>query len=221
MLIVSLFFFGKNLMNLVVEMTNTMIIKDLRRINMKKLIIVFILFIFTACNNTSQINYEQQSNMVNKDNIQSQNIVLGTYATKLTDKTENRLHNINLGVSILDGTRVEAGETFSFNDTIGERTADTGFKEAIIFDGHGNKTQGYGGGLCQISSTLYNAVLGASLPVEERHEHSHTVPYVNAGDDATVSYYANEDFKFTNTLDVPITIYASAEDDKVTITLKK
>ena len=188
---------------------------------MKKLIVLFIIILFTACNDTSQINYEHQSNMVKNNNLQSENNILGTYATKLTDKTENRLHNINLGVSKLNGTKVEPGAIFSFNDVIGERSEKTGFKEAIIFDGHGNKTEGYGGGLCQISSTLYNAVLGASLSVEERHEHSHSVPYVNAGDDATVSYYANEDFKFTNSLDVPITIYASAEDDKVTVTLKK
>ena len=190
---------------------------------MKKIIVLLIIFLFTACDNTSQINYRQQSEIINKGKIQQKEAknILGTYSTKLTDKTEGRLHNINLGVSILNGTQVQPGEIFSFNDTIGERSEKTGFKEATIFDGHGNKTQGYGGGLCQISSTLYNAVVGASLPVEERHQHSHSVPYVNEGDDATVSYYDNEDFRFTNTLDVPITIYASAEDDKVTIALKK
>jgi len=186
---------------------------------MKQTIIVVLILLFTACNNNSDINYKQQSSIVRRNNINQTEI--GTYSTKLTDKTEGRLHNIKLGVSILNGTQVEPGATFSFNDTIGERTEERGFKEAIIFDGRGNKTQGYGGGLCQISSTLYNAVVGASLPVEERHEHSHSVPYVNEGDDATVSYYDNEDFRFTNTLDVPITIYASAEDDKVTVTLKK
>lgn len=190
---------------------------------MKKLILVLVIMLFTACDNVSQINYRQQSEIINKGKVEQQNAknVLGTYSTKLTDKTEGRLHNINLGVSILNGTQVEPGATFSFNETIGERTEETGFKKAIIFDGRGNKTQGYGGGLCQISSTLYNAVVGANLPVEERHEHSSSVPYVNDGDDATVSYYDNEDFKFTNTLDVPITIYASAEADKVTVTLMK
>ena len=89
---------------------------------------------------------------------------------------EERLNNIKLGVKKLNGAIINKDEEFSFNNQIGPRTKNTGFEKAIIFDGHGNKMDGYGGGVCQISSTLYNAALAAGLPVTERHEHSRSVP---------------------------------------------
>ena len=94
-----------------------------------------------------------------------------------------------------------------------------GYQEAIIFDGHGNKTKGYGGGICQISSTLYNAVLNAGLEVVERHEHSHEVPYIETGKDATVSYGA-DDFKFKNNSKRVITINASTTNDVLAISIE-
>lgn len=184
---------------------------------MKKFFIILtLLCTLTACNNqnNNQINYEQQSNEITSN-------IIGTYSTKLTDKAEGRVHNIKLAISKLDGTKVGAGEIFSFNDTIGPREEKDGYKEAIIFDGHGNKEKGFGGGVCQVTSTLYNAVRGAGLEIEERHEHSREVPYVNEGDDATVSFYGNEDLKFKNTKDYTITIKAEATEDKVTVTIER
>lgn len=184
---------------------------------MKKVIIILtLLCALTACNNqkNNQINYEQQSNEITSN-------IIGTYSTKLTDKTEGRVHNINLAISKLDGTKVGVGETFSFNDTVGPREEKDGYKEAIIFDGHGNKTKGFGGGVCQVTSTLYNAARGAGLEIEERHEHSREVPYVNEGDDATVSFYGDEDLKFKNTKDYTITIKAEATEDKVTVWIQR
>lgn len=184
---------------------------------MKKiLIIITLLCTLSACNNqnNNQINYEQQTNPITSN-------IIGTYSTKLTDKAEGRVHNIKLAISKLDGIQVGAGETFSFNDTIGPREEKDGYKEAIIFDGHGNKTEGFGGGVCQVTSTLYNAAKGAGLQIEERHEHSREVPYVNEGDDATVSYYDNEDLKFKNTKDYIITIRAKATEDKVTVSIER
>ena len=185
---------------------------------MKKIfIIISICCMLSACNNKT--NYQPQNYEIENKQVESN--IIGTYSTKLTDKTEGRLHNINLAISILNGTKVEEGETFSFNDTLGPREEENGYKEAIIFDGHGNKTMGFGGGVCQVTSTLYNAAKGAGLEIEERHKHSREVPYVKEGDDATVSFYANEDLKFKNTKDYTITIEAEAENDKVTVRIVK
>jgi len=179
---------------------------------MRVLIILFIvLFSFTGCdNNTSQINYS--TNMFSPK-------ISGNFSTNITDKTPERLNNIELAVNKLNGATVNPGETFSFNDYIGPRNEKTGYQEAIIFDGHGNKTKGYGGGICQISSTLYNAVLNAGLEVVERHEHSHEVPYIEAGKDATVSYGA-DDFRFKNNSKRTVTINASTTDDVLSISIE-
>ena len=180
---------------------------------MRILVLLFIiLFSFTGCNNNenSQINYET--------NIFSPK-VYGEFSTNITDKTPERLNNIELAVNKLNGAKVNPGETFSFNNHIGPRNEETGYQEAIIFDGHGNKTKGYGGGICQISSTLYNAVLNAGLEVVERHEHSHEVPYIETGKDATVSYGA-DDFKFKNNSRRIITINASTTDDVLAISIE-
>lgn len=187
---------------------------------MKKVFILLTLFCaLTACTskNNNQISYEQP--LIDMKDATSN--VIGTYSTNLTDKTEGRVHNIKLAITHLDGVMVEAGESFSFNDTIGPREESTGYKEAIIFDGHGNKIKGYGGGVCQVTSTLYNASKEAGLEIEERHEHSKKVPYVSEGDDATVSYYDNEDLRFKNTKDYKITIRAEATDDMVTVSIEK
>ena len=177
---------------------------------MRILAMLFIIILgFTGCdNNTSQINYETNSF----------NHVYGEFSTNITDKTPERLNNIKLGVNKLNGASVKPGETFSFNDHIGPRTKEAGYQEAIIFDGQGNKVDGYGGGICQISSTLYNTVLNAGLEVIERHEHSRDVPYIEPGKDATVSF-GSEDFKFKNTSNRTITINASTENDVLTISI--
>ena len=178
---------------------------------MRFLIILFlIIFTFTGCDNVSQINFE--TNLNNEK-------IYGAFSTNITDKTPERLNNIQLAVNKLNGATVKPGETFSFNNYIGPRTKETGYQEAIIFDGHGNKTKGYGGGICQISSTLYNAVLASGLEVVERHEHSHEVPYIEAGKDATVSYGA-DDFKFKNNSNSSITIKASTSDDLLNIVIE-
>ena len=178
---------------------------------MRVLIILFIMiFTFTGCDNVSQINFETTMDSPK---------IYGEFSTNLTDKTPERFNNIEIAVSKLNGAKVNPDETFSFNDYIGPRTKETGYQEAIIFDGHGNKTKGYGGGICQISSTLYNAVLNAGLEVVERHEHTHEVPYIETGKDATVSYGA-DDFKFKNNSSRAITINATTTDDILKITIQ-
>lgn len=180
---------------------------------MRILIVFFIIILgFTGCNNnnTSQINYETNVNTPK---------IYGEFSTNITDKTPERLNNIKLGVEKLNGSKVNPGETFSFNDCIGPRNKETGFQEAIIFDGHGNKIDGYGGGLCQISSTLYNAVLNSGLEITERHEHSREVPYIESGKDAPVSY-GSDDFKFKNNTSQAVTINASISNDVLTVSVQ-
>lgn len=142
---------------------------------------------------------------------------LGT-ATTIYDSTNiNRSTNIDIACEKINGTILEPGETFSFNKVVGERTAKSGFKEALIYTG-GEVDYGLGGGICQISSTLYNAVLKANLDIVERKNHSMTVSYLPVGQDASVSY-GSVDFKFTNSRSYPIKIVATANTGVITISI--
>ncbi len=122
---------------------------------------------------------------------------IATFTSTLYDKDENRVYNIGLAISALNGKVVKANEEFSFNNTIGPMDSSHGYKEAVGFDTNGNKIKVAGGGMCQISSTLYNSVLIAGLQVTERHPHSRRVYYVPKDKDATI-YYGSLDFKFIN-----------------------
>jgi len=121
--------------------------------------------------------------------------LLGTYTTHTTD-VPNRNTNISLASRSLNGYTLRSGGVFSFNNTLGYTSADKGYLEAGVYV-NGVLETGLGGGICQISSTLYNAVLGAGMGVIERHEHSGPVTYVPPGRDATVSY-GGPDFRFQN-----------------------
>lgn len=115
---------------------------------------------------------------------------IANFSTKITNKKDtNRQGNISITCSALNNTIVNPGETFSFCDVVGDSTPEKGYKEANVII-QGIETKGLGGGNCQVSSTLYNAVLAASdqLSVVERHPHSAPVPYIEEGKDAAVSY---------------------------------
>ena len=129
---------------------------------------------------------------------------LSEFKTSFTTSNYNRSTNIELCGARINGTVVLPGETFSFNGTVGQRTKAAGFKEAPAYLG-GQVVQEVGGGICQVSSTLYNAVLYANLDIVERTNHSFTPAYVKAGLDATVSW-GGPDFKFKNNRDYPIKI---------------
>jgi len=144
-----------------------------------------------------------------------------TFSTVVSQKDPDRQTNITLACSTLNGTIVKAGETFSFCDTLGPATPEAGYKEADTYDADGDIIQEYGGGKCQISSTLYNAVLAVpSFTVVERHEHSGPAYYVEEGKDACVSY-GSVDFKFTNNNNFDIKIYSSNTPDSVDISIVK
>ena len=142
---------------------------------------------------------------------------IASYSTKVSGSTSNRLTNIRITCKKLNGTTVNTGETFSFCEITGPSTAEEGYKEATMFL-DGKEVQSLGGGNCQVSSTLYNAVLDVpDLKVIERHEHGKKVSYVPDGKDAAVSY-GSIDFKFKNNTDNNIKLYF--ETDDVTLTVK-
>ena len=132
--------------------------------------------------------------------------VLGKYATSYATSSKNRSDNVELAAKRIDGIILMPNEEFSYNSVVGKRTAENGFKEAPVFE-NGETVQGMGGGVCQVSSTLYSAVLYADLPVLERQNHSMTVSYVPKGQDATVAY-GSIDFRFKNNTKGPIKISA-------------
>lgn len=130
-----------------------------------------------------------------------------------------RKHNVALTASKIDGTLIPPGAVFSFNDTVGDISRETGFQEAYVIM-EGRTVLGDGGGVCQDSTTLFRAVLAAGLPVVERRAHAYRVGYYEQnsppGFDATV-YSPTTDFKFKN--DTPAYILIQAKADNQTSTL--
>lgn len=145
---------------------------------------------------------------------------LASFSTKVYSKDSARQNNIAITCKTLNNTDIENGATFSFCNTVGKATSSKGYKEADIYT-NGQKTKGYGGGNCQISTTLYNAILKIpSLKVTERHEHSNKVPYIQNGKDAAVAY-GSYDFKFVNNTGHSIRIKADSSPNYVSIKLIK
>lgn len=141
---------------------------------------------------------------------------LGSYSTSYADGG-NRGKNVARAAELINGKVLKPGEVFSFNDTVGDRTKENGFYEAPEYAA-GQSVIGIGGGTCQVSSTLYSAVLYADMGIVARTEHMMKVGYMPAGQDATVAY-GSIDFKFKNTSDYPIKIVSSAGGGKVTISI--
>ncbi len=143
---------------------------------------------------------------------------LSTYTTSYATSDANRSTNVALATSKINGIVLMPGDEFSFNNTVGKRTPQAGFRVAGVYSG-GQVTSDYGGGICQVSSTLYNAVLRANLQIVERTNHQFTVGYVPIGTDATVSW-GSPDFKFKNSRTYPIKIVATTNSRKqVTISI--
>lgn len=136
---------------------------------------------------------------------------LASFSTKLGGRDTPRSHNISITSSIINETVIKNGETFSFNEIVGEPTSDKGYQEADSFDKNGETIQTLGGGNCQVSSTIYNVVLQIpELKVTERHAHIKPVHYVAKDKDATVSY-GSTDFKFKNNTGSDIKIYVNSD----------
>ena len=142
---------------------------------------------------------------------------LAKYTTIYDAGVINRAHNIALAAKTINGTILMPGETFSYNGVLGNTNKEKGYKLGTAYVG-GKVVESYGGGICQVSSTLYNSVLYANLEIVERYNHSYVVNYVPAGRDATVAY-GGKDFKFKNTRNYPIKIVASAKNGVVSISI--
>ena len=137
-----------------------------------------------------------------------------SFYTSFSNSTDERKHNIKLCSSKINNTVLECGEEFSFNKKVGKRTEKNGYKTAkIIVDG--KFVDGVGGGVCQVSTTLYNAVILAGLTVNECHPHSLGVSYVTPSFDAMVS--SSADLKFTNDTNGPLLIKISTTDDIIRV----
>ena len=133
--------------------------------------------------------------------------LLSSFSTKYSIRATARTTNLKLAASKINGTVLMPGETFSYNKVVGARTIAAGYKEAPIYVS-GEVVDGLGGGICQITSTLYNAVVYANLDIVERTNHQFVPSYVTASRDATV-VYGSLDFKFKNNRNYPIKINCS------------
>lgn len=135
--------------------------------------------------------------------------LISNFSTRYSTKQTFRTTNLRLAAEKINGTVIMPGEVFSYNTVVGKRTIDAGYKEAKIYV-NGEVVDGLGGGICQVSTTLYNAALYANLEIVERRNHQFVPSYVRAGLDATVVYGAI-DFKFKNTRNYPIKIVCSVD----------
>lgn len=183
--------------------------------------VVLILFFYKSFHKTVVPNFDEpiggsQVAAVTKTN-KPDDVLLGKAQLSYAGGTEGRNKNIELGIERINGTVVAPGAEFSFTKTLGEVTEEAGFKKEKMFL-NGEVTKGVGGGLCQISSTLFQSVLRAGLPVTERHNHSYSVSYYDVGLDAT---YADPgpDLKFKNDTGYPVTVKGTALDHLVTLEL--
>ena len=140
---------------------------------------------------------------------------LASKTTSFRASQTSRSHNIKLAAQELDGVVLLPGEVFSYNTVVGRRSASRGFRIAPIF-ANGRHVPGIGGGVCQVSSTTYNAALLAGLKIRERHNHQMVVGYVPVGLDATVDF-GNKDLKFENDTGGPIALVTEYKPGRLTV----
>lgn len=143
--------------------------------------------------------------------------LIGTYNTSYSANAAGRNENLRVGCANIDGTLIAPGEVFSMNVGLGPQTYANGYKDAGVYV-NGKVEQGVAGGVCQVTSTLYNAVILAELEVVERYPHSMTVGYVPLGRDAAVAG-DYKDLKFKNNTEYPVYLEAYARDGKVVCNL--
>ncbi|GAW94216.1 VanW family protein [Calderihabitans maritimus] len=141
--------------------------------------------------------------------------LIASYSTGFNPNNKERVHNLRLAAEALNNYLIEPGEIFSFNTVVGPRTAVNGYKEALIIKNR-EFVPGMGGGVCQVSSTLYNAALRANLSIIERRRHSLPVKYVPLGTDATVAY-GLIDLKFQNNTGGHLLIRTRVDRDRLTV----
>jgi vancomycin resistance protein YoaR len=139
---------------------------------------------------------------------------ISTFTTEMGPSSANRIHNVHLMAEYIDGTLLRPGETFSFNDSVGPRTEERGFREGQMIIGS-LLLPSIGGGVCQTATTLFNNAWELGLPIVERYNHSFYISHYPMGRDATVAW-GGPDFAFRNDLDTGILITTSYTDDTLT-----
>lgn len=149
---------------------------------------------------------------VTQENVNAAYGMIAFAVTNASSSSSNRLKNIQTAASMINGYRLKDGETFSFNEVVGERTTDRGFKRAPAYSG-GDVIEEVGGGICQVSTTLFNAAVKSDMEIVERHNHSLTVSYVDRGKDAAVNW-KSQDLKFTNHSGDDVYICCFVSEDK-------
>lgn len=149
---------------------------------------------------------------IRKADIAAKYGMISSAVTNASSSSKNRLANIRLASQFINGTCLKPGETFSFNDIVGQRTTERGFKKATAYSS-GRVVEDVGGGICQVSTTLFNAAVKADMKINERHNHSLTVGYVDKGKDAAVNW-KSQDLRFTNTSDDNVYICCYVDSDK-------
>lgn len=167
-------------------------------------------------NSTNEVTVDLETTKprVTKEDLSKIKGVIGSFSSSYATSAPGRSNNIEIATTAINGTVVMPGETFSFNDVVGPRTIERGYKEAGTYVG--NKVEpGIGGGICQVSTAIYRAVMKANLRSVERTNHSMVVGYAKPGLDATVSY-GYLDYKFKNTYDFPIYIQGSSSGKVMT-----
>ena len=189
-------------------------IKYISNKHIRMFVILFICLLLIVINVYINISNKYISKEVFIDGIEEVDELytdlLAKYETEFNEQNINRSENIKLAVAKINGTVILPEKVFSYNDIVGNRTEEAGFKYAPMYQG-GRLVEGIGGGICQVSTTLYNASLYANLEIVERKNHQFLPGYIQVGRDATVAD-GYIDFKFKNTRKYPIKIECSAKN---------
>ena len=179
--------------------------------------------------NANRLSTEVENNKIKNNSVANTDVPrapviveeeISSFSTKIIDDDEDRDTNIRITCNEINGTIIKNGEEFSFNKVAGNPTPDRGYKKAGVFI-DGELKKGYGGGNCQVSTTIYNAVDKIDgIKVTERHEHGKEVGYIKMGKDSTVAY-DGLDLKFENNTGYDIKLYTELSDNKVKVKVNK
>ncbi|MEA5009915.1 VanW family protein [Clostridium tyrobutyricum] len=164
-----------------------------------------------------QANLKQIDPKVKEIDLKNINSKISSFTTSFKSSDENRSTNISVASNAINGKLLMPGDIFSFNDIVGERSTDRGYKvsKGIV---NGKLVDDVGGGVCQVSTTLYNAAIRANMPSVQRYQHSLRSTYVELGMDATVAYGVL-DYKFKNTLQYPVYIESVIQNKNITFNI--
>ena len=166
---------------------------------------------------TVEVSAEITQPALTSSMIQNEFGLISSTSSSTASSNSNRINNVATAASSINGTIIQPGGSFSFNGTVGERTAANGYMEAGVIV-EGVTEQGYGGGVCQVSTMVYESAVKADLQINERHPHQWPAKYADDGCDAAV-YWGSQDLVFTNTSGYPIVISAYHDNSSKTISV--